>query len=69
MQYYLLAHNVAALSELHWVIETPLLKTLAAKHRSTTRKLRAKYKTTTRTPEGKPSAASRCACPVSTSQP
>jgi group II intron reverse transcriptase/maturase len=53
VQYYLLAHNVAALSEVHWVMETSLLRTLAAKHHSTTRKMRAKYKTTTRTPEGK----------------
>ena len=54
VQYYLLAHNVAALSEVHWVMETSLLKTLAAKHHSTTRKIRTKYKTTMRTPTGKP---------------
>lgn len=53
VQYYLLAHNIADLSYVHWVMEHSLLKTLAAKHRTTTRKIRAKYRTTTRTPEGK----------------
>jgi hypothetical protein len=53
VQYYLMAHNVNALSKLQWVMETSLLKTLAAKHQTTVRTQRRKYKTTTRTPSGK----------------
>jgi Type II intron maturase/Reverse transcriptase (RNA-dependent DNA polymerase) len=35
VQYYLLAQDVRRLDTLHWVMETSMLKTLAAKHRST----------------------------------
>ena len=35
VNYYLLAHNVSWLNRLKWVMETSMLKTLAAKHRST----------------------------------
>ncbi len=66
VQYYLLAHNVADLSEVHWVMERSLLKTLAAKHHTTAGKMRAKYRTTTHTPEERPFAVWKCACPEST---
>jgi len=53
VQYYLLAFDVKCLSRLHWVMKGSLLKTLAAKHRTTSAAMRAKYQTTTQTPEGK----------------
>ena len=43
-QYYLLAGNVSALHRLRWASETSMLKTLAAKHRSTVTKMARKYK-------------------------
>jgi group II intron reverse transcriptase/maturase len=43
VQYYLPALNVAWLSKLRWVMGGSLLKTLAAKHRSSMRKMRQKY--------------------------
>jgi group II intron reverse transcriptase/maturase len=52
VQYYLLAGNVARLSRLHWVMETSLLKTLAAKHRSTVSTMARKHKATITTPHG-----------------
>jgi hypothetical protein len=44
VQYYLLAHDVYRLTRLRWVMETSMLKTLAAKHRSTVSKMAAKHK-------------------------
>lgn len=38
VQYYILAQNLAWFSKLYWVMETSLLKTLAAKHRSSINK-------------------------------
>src|SRR5207247_10346805 len=35
VNYYLLAHNVSDLATLRWNAETSMLKTLAAKHKST----------------------------------
>ena len=35
VQYYLLAHNVGWFSRLQWVMQTSLVKTLAAKHKTT----------------------------------
>jgi group II intron reverse transcriptase/maturase len=51
-QYYLLAGDVHRLSRLRWVMETSLLKTLAAKHDSTVSKTAARYKATIETPDG-----------------
>ena len=51
-QYYLLAGNVSRLHRLRWAAETSLLKTLAAKHRSTVTKMARKYKAVTITPHG-----------------
>jgi group II intron reverse transcriptase/maturase len=46
-QYYQLAINVCHLGKLHWVMEGSLLKTLAAKHRSSVTKMAAKYRAST----------------------
>jgi group II intron reverse transcriptase/maturase len=50
--YYLLAGDVWRFNRLHWVMETSMLKTLAAKHDSTVTKMARKYKTTIDTPHG-----------------
>ncbi len=52
VQYYLLAGDVYRLSRLHWVMLTSMLKTLAAKHRSTVTKMAVKYEATITTPHG-----------------
>jgi group II intron reverse transcriptase/maturase len=52
VQYYLLAGNVSRLNRLEWVASTSMLKTLAAKHGSTVRKMARKYKAKTLTPQG-----------------
>jgi group II intron reverse transcriptase/maturase len=52
VQYYLLAQNVAWLWRLHWVMQTSLLKTLAAKHKASLKQMFQKYRTTTMTPCG-----------------
>jgi group II intron reverse transcriptase/maturase len=52
VQYYLLAGDVHRMDRLRWVMETSLLKTLAAKHRSTVAKTAARYKATIETPHG-----------------
>ena len=52
VQYYLLAGNVSRLSRVRWAAETSMLKTLAAKHRSTVTKMARKYKAVTATPHG-----------------
>jgi AI2M/AI1M-like, HNH endonuclease/Type II intron maturase len=52
VQYYQLAINVCHLSKLQWVMESALLKTLAAKHRTTVAKMAAKYQTTLTGPDG-----------------
>jgi hypothetical protein len=44
VQYYQLAINVCHLSKLRWVMECSLLKTLAAKHRTTAAKMASKYR-------------------------
>jgi group II intron reverse transcriptase/maturase len=51
-QYYLLAGDVHRLTRLEWVAQTSMLKTLAAKHRSTLSQMASKYKTTIDTPHG-----------------
>lgn len=52
VQYYSLAHNLHTLKRLQWVMEQSLLKTLANKHKSTTRKIRRKYRNKINTPKG-----------------
>jgi group II intron reverse transcriptase/maturase len=44
VNYYLLAQNVSHLGKLRWNAETSMLKTLAAKHKSTVTKTAARYK-------------------------
>jgi len=46
VQYYIMAHNVADLSEVKWVTVTSLLKTLAAKHKSSVNKMAKKHRNT-----------------------
>jgi group II intron reverse transcriptase/maturase len=53
VQYYLLAHNVAVLGKLRYVMKGSLLKTLAGKHKTTMSAMRRKYQTTTTTAAGK----------------
>ena len=52
VNYYLLAGDVWRLNRLQWVALTSMLKTLAAKHRSTVTTMANKYKATTDTPHG-----------------
>ena len=52
VQYYLLASDVFRLHRLRWVMETSMLKTLAAKHRSTVTKMAARHKAKIDTPHG-----------------
>jgi hypothetical protein len=52
VQYYLLAGDVFRLHRLRWVMETSMLKTLAAKHRSTVSKMAAKHRNKIDTPHG-----------------
>jgi hypothetical protein len=53
VQYYLLATDVWRLARLRWVAETSMLKTLAAKHRSTVTTTAAKHKAVVETTHGK----------------
>jgi hypothetical protein len=53
VQYYLLATDVWRLTRLRWVAETSMLKTLAAKHKSTVSKVATKHKAVVETPHGK----------------
>ena len=50
--YYLLANDAWRLNALRWDAETSMLKTLAAKHKSTVTKTAARYKAKTETPHG-----------------
>jgi hypothetical protein len=52
VQYYLLAGDVQRLHRLRWVMETSMLKTLSAKHRSSVSKMAARFKATIATPHG-----------------
>ena len=47
VNYYLLAHDVWRFSALRWNAETSMLKTLAAKHKSTVTKMAARHKAKT----------------------
>jgi hypothetical protein len=53
IQYYLLAGDVWRLDRVRWVMLTSMLKTLAAKHRSSVTKMARKYATTIETPDGR----------------
>ena len=53
VQYYILAHNVAVLGKLRYIMKNSLLKTLAGKHKTTRSAMRRKYQTMTKTEEGK----------------
>ena len=52
VEYYKLAVNMRDLRGLRWVMETSMLKTLAAKHRTTVTKTAAKHKAVVLTPRG-----------------
>jgi hypothetical protein len=52
VNYYLMARNVAELGKYQWAMQTSLLRTLAAKHKTTTVKIAAKLEATTDTPYG-----------------
>src|SRR3989475_252646 len=52
INYYLLARDVWRLNTLHWHAMTSMLKTLAAKHRSSVAKMAARYKAKIETREG-----------------
>jgi group II intron reverse transcriptase/maturase len=52
VQYYLLAGDVFRLHRLQWAMETSMLKTLAAKHRSSVSKMAARHKVRIDTPNG-----------------
>jgi group II intron reverse transcriptase/maturase len=52
VQYYLLAGDVWRLRRLRWAAETSMLKTLAAKHRSTVGAMARNFKATAATPYG-----------------
>lgn len=52
VQYYLPAQDVHRLDALRWVMETSMLKTLAAKHKSTVAAMARKYKAVIDTPHG-----------------
>jgi group II intron reverse transcriptase/maturase len=52
VQYYLLASDVYRLARLRWAAETSLLKTLAAKHRSTVTAMARKHRAIITTPHG-----------------
>ncbi|WP_372352350.1 reverse transcriptase domain-containing protein [Streptomyces sp. KL116D] len=52
VQYYLPAQNIGALDTLHRVMEVSLLKTLAAKHKSSVSKMARRYKAVIDTSDG-----------------
>jgi group II intron reverse transcriptase/maturase len=52
VNYYLLAQDVWKLNQLRWYAETSMLKTLAAKHKSTVAKMAARHKTKVITADG-----------------
>ena len=52
VQYYLLALNVSHFGKLQWVMGQSLAKTLAAKHKTSTRKIVRRFKSTVQTEHG-----------------
>jgi group II intron reverse transcriptase/maturase len=52
VQYYLLAGDACKLNRIEWVMRTSMLRTLAAKHRSTVPKMAARHRAKIQTPYG-----------------
>jgi len=52
VQYYMLAGDVYKLNRLEWVMRTAMLRTLAAKHRSSVSKMTTRHRVKTKTPYG-----------------
>jgi group II intron reverse transcriptase/maturase len=52
VEYYAMAQNVSSLSFVRWTMETPLLKTLAHKFRTTVSKTQRRLRSTWKTPYG-----------------
>jgi hypothetical protein len=52
VNYYCLAHNIARMAKVHWVMRRSLLMTLANKHRSSVAKMARKFSVETPTLEG-----------------
>jgi hypothetical protein len=52
VQYYLLAENVAWFHKLHWFMQSSLLKTLAAKHKTSLMKVKRRLNSAIQTPYG-----------------
>lgn len=52
VQYYLLAGNVSRLYRLEWIMQASMLRTLAAKHRSSLSRMTARHKAKIQTPYG-----------------
>ena len=52
VQYYLLADNVYWFNRVEWAMSSSMLKTLAAKHRSSAVKMAARHRTRIQTPRG-----------------
>lgn len=52
VQYYLLAQNVSHFGSLQWAMQQSLCRTLAAKHKSSAKKMADKYCTTVQTEHG-----------------
>lgn len=52
VQYYQMAQNLHKMNKLHWVMQTSLLKTLAAKHKSSVKAMAKKYACTIQTERG-----------------
>ena len=52
VQYYLLAQNVSHFGKLQWVMGQSLTKTLASRHKTTTRKVFRRYRSTALTEHG-----------------
>ena len=53
IQYYKLAYNLHRLSQLKWVMETSLVKTLAAKHKTSCAKIYQRYRSIHQTEQGR----------------
>ena len=52
VQYYLLAQNVSHFGSLQWVMQQSLCRTLAAKHKSSAKKMADRYRATVQTEHG-----------------
>lgn len=52
VQYYALAHNIHSLNHLRWIMTTSLLKTLAAKYKTSVNRIAKRYQSTVQTSQG-----------------